>query len=210
MRDRKATSTPASTPGSRCYSRSRPARPQVPVPGAGRGNTSITQAPAWTSLQNGGRGSLAWAYADTREPGRSTQTAASSGTGPALSSPLPGTALHPKVARQAGGQARAAGPTLTWRLCSPSRQAEIKATGVSLVGLPGAGTPQDPEAPASLDPGLARSLCKRGPCRGLGLWIPGLGWAHSLPETWVGPATTTTSPPPPPGARPKAGVPGLP
>lgn len=114
-------------------------------------------------------------------------------TGPALSSPLPGTALQPKGARRAGGGG--AGPTLTWRLCSPSRQAEIKATGVSLVGFPGARTPRDPKAPASSDPALARPLCE---------WDHTGGWAHSSPGTWVGPV-----PHPPQKPRPRAGVPGL-
>lgn len=117
-----------------------------PSPRSGRVDTSFTQAPVLTSLQEGEEGASASVHKGRREPGRSAQTAGSR-TDPARSSHLPGTALQPKVARQVGGQARATGPTLTWRLCSPSRQAEIKATGVSLVGLPRARTPQDPACP---------------------------------------------------------------
>lgn len=155
--------------------------PSSRVPGlAGWTRPSHRHRPG-LSCRRGREISSASGYADGREPGRSTQTAGGSRTGPALSSPLPGTALQPKVGRRVGGQAQAAGPTLTWRLCSPSRQAEIKVTGVSLVGLPGAGTPQDPEAPTSLDPAPPRPLCEWGHVGGWGSGFQSYVWAHSSP-----------------------------
>lgn len=87
-----------------------------------------------------------------------------------------------------GGQARATGPTLTWTLCGPSRQAEIKVTGVSLVGLPQARTPRDPAAPTSLHasvPGPSGSRAKQGAGTGAGPCLPpsprSQGPVHGVP-----------------------------
>lgn len=87
-------------------------------------------------------------------PGRSTQTAGR--TDSALSSQLPGTALQPRQpGRQVGGSS---GPLVPHSPgdCSPSRQAVIKGTDVSLVSLSRARNPQDPDAPIPVDSALAR------------------------------------------------------
>ena len=109
----------------------------VAGPWSGRVGMSITRAMAWTSLLWGGYVLSAQdsqpLSQSRRHPGRSTQIA---GSEPQTQP----TSRHSPATRggQAGGWAGSPGllaPTLTWRLCSPSRQAEIKATGVSLVGL---------------------------------------------------------------------------
>ena len=109
----------------------------VAGPWSGRVGMSITRAMAWTSRLGGGyvlSAQDSQPLSQTRRhPGRSTQIA---GSEPQTQP----TSRHSPATRggQAGGWAGSPGllaPTLTWRLCSPSRQAEIKATGVSLVGL---------------------------------------------------------------------------
>lgn len=71
----------------------------------------------------------------------------------------------------------------------PQPQAEIKVTGVSLVGLPRARTPQDPAAPTPLDvqhlPGPSVSEVKWGPgaldSSSMAALTPHLGHGVSLP-----------------------------
>lgn len=70
-------------------------------PRFGRVDASVTQAPAWTSLREREKASSASVHAIGREPGRSTDSRQQQDR-PALSSPLPGTALQPKAGGQAG------------------------------------------------------------------------------------------------------------
>ena len=140
--------------GSRCCNRGGPAMHGDPVAGpwSGRVGMSITQAMAWTSLWEGiGFVSTRTVSLCPRAGGSRAEAHRQQAASPRPSQ-LPGTALQPEAARQAGGRAAlGCWPPHSPGDCSPSRQAEIKATGVSLVGLPWAGThPPGPCCPYPL------------------------------------------------------------
>lgn len=92
----------------------------------------------------------------------------------------PCTALQPAAA---GGQPWATGPTLTWRL-QPQPQAEIKATGISLVGLPRGKAPGAPAAPTPWDSQHFQALPWAGPSKRLKPEVQSYGRAHCSSGTW--------------------------
>lgn len=66
----------------------------------------------------------------------------------------------------------------------PQPQAEIKATGISLVGLPRAKAPQDPAAPTPSDSKHFQALPWVGPSGRLKPEVQSYGQAHCSSGTW--------------------------